>query len=95
MSVLIPCFLYGYFNAFNRIFEGTMDKLIERLPALVAYNCRQVIDEGHELSVESVGGSENPLFEVRCAKLANTSFTSVGSEADRVMAAAGYPSRRA
>jgi len=56
------------FNAFNEIREGQMDKLIERLANLAAYNCRQVIDEGHPLSVEAVGGSEKLVCEVHCAE---------------------------
>jgi uncharacterized protein len=39
---------------------------IERLRKLVEYACREVIDDGHPLSVEAVGGSENLVFEVHC-----------------------------
>jgi predicted RNA-binding protein YlqC (UPF0109 family) len=43
-----------------------MDELIERLRKLVEYNCREVIDDGHSVQVEAVGGAENLLFEIRC-----------------------------
>jgi hypothetical protein len=42
---------------------GTM----ERLQAVVAFHCRQVMDEDHPLHVEAVGGQENLVFEIHCA----------------------------
>jgi len=45
-----------------------MDHLVERLKKLVLENCQAVIDENHPLTVESVGGSENIIFEVHCDK---------------------------
>jgi predicted RNA-binding protein YlqC (UPF0109 family) len=39
--------------------------LTERLRQLVEYNCRAIIDEGHEVAVAAVPGTENLLFEVR------------------------------
>jgi predicted RNA-binding protein YlqC (UPF0109 family) len=32
----------------------------------VECNCREVIDPDHEVTVESVGGAENLLFEISC-----------------------------
>jgi len=43
-----------------------MDQLIERLKKVVEFNCREIIDPDHQLSVECVEGKENLLFEVSC-----------------------------
>jgi hypothetical protein len=42
---------------------GTM----ERLQAVVAFHCRQVMDEDHPLHVEAVGGQEHVVFDVHGA----------------------------
>ncbi len=45
-----------------------METLIERLKQVVEFNCQQVMDEDHVVTVECVGGSENLLFEIFCDK---------------------------
>jgi predicted RNA-binding protein YlqC (UPF0109 family) len=32
----------------------------------VEFTCREVIDPDHEVTVESIGGAENLLFEITC-----------------------------
>jgi len=41
-------------------------ELIERLRQLVHDNCAAVIDDGHDLAVQAVGGEEHMVFEVSC-----------------------------
>jgi hypothetical protein len=43
-----------------------MEQLIDRLKRLVEFNCREVIDPDHEVTVESVGGAENRLCRKFC-----------------------------
>jgi uncharacterized protein len=45
-----------------------MDELIQRLKKVVEFNCQEVIDPDHTVSVECVGGAENLLFEISCAQ---------------------------
>lgn len=43
-----------------------MDALIARLTRVVEFNCQEVIDENHSVTVECIGGAENLLFEISC-----------------------------
>ncbi len=43
-----------------------MNPLIDRLTRVVECTCREVINSGHPLSVEAVGGQEKLVFEVDC-----------------------------
>ena len=44
-----------------------MDALIARLTQVVESNGREVIDEGHDVTVQAIAGAENIVFEITCA----------------------------
>ena len=43
-----------------------MEALIARLKHVVEFNCGEVIDPDHTVTVECIGGAENLLFEISC-----------------------------